>query len=88
MQPEIASHAVQTRLLPLVQAVLSYIPGPQAAVQVAQVSAVPSTRYVPLPQVVHCWSVLFVHVTPEVHPLIGVHAVHTRSPVLVQAALS
>ena len=54
VQPAMGVHAVQTRSVVPVQAVLSNVPAPQVLAQVAQVSAVPSTRKLPLAHVAHC----------------------------------
>ena len=46
--------------------------------QVAQLSTVPLTRYLLLPQVAHCESLALVHVRAEVHPATGEQA--TQAP--------
>ena len=53
-QPAMGEQALHTRSVVVVQAVTSWVPGPQGAVQVAHTSAVPSTRWEPPAQVVHC----------------------------------
>jgi hypothetical protein len=70
-----AVHVLQARSFVPAHAVLSYSPTAQAALQVAQLSAVSLTRYVPLVHVVHCWSVAFVQVRPAVQPVMAVQAV-------------
>ena len=88
MQPAIGVHAVQARSLVPAQAVLSKVPAPQVLAHVVQVSAVALTRKLPLAQVVHCWSLAPVQVSPAVQPAIGVHAAQARLVVPVQAVLS
>jgi hypothetical protein len=88
VQPVMATHGVQTRSFVLEQAVLSKVPLAHALVQVAQVSAVPSTRWVSDPQVVHCESPLPVQVSPAVQLLIAPQAVQARSLPVAQAVLS
>ena len=48
--------------------------------QVAQLSTVPLTRYLPLPQLVHCESLTPVQVSAEVQPATGAQLVQLAVP--------
>src|SRR5262245_43509227 len=61
-------------LVPL-QPPLAYWPALQVE-QLAQLSALPLTRYLPLPHDVHCESAALVQVTLEVQPATALHATH------------
>jgi hypothetical protein len=87
-QPVMGGHTVQTRSLLLVHAVASWVPAAQGLLQAAQTSTVPSTRYVPPAQDVHCWSLAVVQARPALQPLMGAQGVQTRSVLLVQAVVS
>ena len=57
-------------------------------VHVAQVSDVPSTRYLPDAHELHCEFAAVVQVRDDAQPATAVHAAHTVSVVEVHAALA
>ena len=68
---------------------LYQVPAPHAAEeQVAHVSAVPLTRYLPAAHAVHCESAAVVQVSDDVQPATAVHAPQTVSATAVHAALT
>ena len=80
-------HAVHTVSAVAEQAVLAYCVAVHV-VQVAHVSAVPSTRYLPAEHDVHCELPAVVQVTDDAHPATGVQAEHTVLLVEVHAVLT
>ena len=82
------SPAVQLAIGVQLEQVVSVVPEqppepyrPAAQVeQVAQLSTTPLTRYLPLPQLVHCESLMPVQVTAEVQPATGAQAEQLAVP--------
>ena len=78
-QPETAGQVVQLVSLEPLQPPPAYWPLGQLE-QVAQLSTVPLTRYLPLPQLVHCESLTAVQVRAEVQPATGAQVVQLALP--------